>query len=201
MTPEQRVVLLDFGLATEIREHGTAVTVERAGTPQYMSPEHVRGEPLSEASDWYSVGVMLYQALTGRLPSRRREGPGEDRRPGGFHSPRDESPGVPEDLSRLCMALLADDPGRRPPVAEISAMLGDRSAPPAPRVRRAGGTSVKSHAGLTDTFSMSGKVSQVDLLARTLDVAGLRLTGYSHLLMSAPFGHLDQYLPSGPAVF
>ena len=31
--------------------------------------------------------------------------------------------------------------------------------------------------------------------------AGLRLTGYSHLLMSAPFGHLDQYLPSGPAVF
>src|SRR6478736_826237 len=67
VTPSQRVVLLDFGLVTELDvsdEEDRSLAL--AGTPAYMSPEQGSGRPLSEASDWYSVGVMLYEALTGQ---------------------------------------------------------------------------------------------------------------------------------------
>ncbi|HEX7780081.1 MAG TPA: serine/threonine-protein kinase, partial [Vicinamibacterales bacterium] len=62
------VKLLDFGLTSEF---GLRTQTERGqiiGTPAYMSPEQGLNEPLSEASDWYSVGVMLFEALTGRRP-------------------------------------------------------------------------------------------------------------------------------------
>ena len=67
VTREGRVVLLDFGLVAELAPAHTH-TVEAAGTPAYMSPEQTAGLPLTQASDWYSVGSMLYEALTGRLP-------------------------------------------------------------------------------------------------------------------------------------
>ncbi len=61
-----RVVLLDFGLvlalAEDVPEH-LAV-----GTPVYMSPEQAADRPLEPASDWYSLGAMLYEALAGRRP-------------------------------------------------------------------------------------------------------------------------------------
>ncbi len=68
VTEEGRVVLLDFGLVEDINPelHETLL----AGTPDYMSPEQGAQTTISKASDWYSVGVILYQALTGRLPFR-----------------------------------------------------------------------------------------------------------------------------------
>ena len=69
VTPGGRVVLCDFGLVAQVPGAGDpTVEYSRAGTPAYMSPEQAAGQPLSEATDWYSVGVMLYQVLTGRLP-------------------------------------------------------------------------------------------------------------------------------------
>ena len=63
-----RVVILDFGLMSDTRP-GTAVADDRmAGTPAYLAPEQHAGADPSEASDWYAVGVTLYEALTGRLP-------------------------------------------------------------------------------------------------------------------------------------
>jgi len=69
VAPSGRAVILDFGLATSLTPDYLYETVEldsRCGTPAYMSPEQAEGEPLTEASDWYSVGVMLYEALAAR---------------------------------------------------------------------------------------------------------------------------------------
>ncbi len=64
--------LLDFGIAKLLdpaEEPSVATrTLERPMTPRYASPEQVRGEPVTPASDLYSFGVLLYQLLTGRLP-------------------------------------------------------------------------------------------------------------------------------------
>ena len=63
-----RLVILDFGLMSDALP-GTAVADDRmAGTPAYLAPEQHAGADPSEASDWYAVGVTLYEALTGRLP-------------------------------------------------------------------------------------------------------------------------------------
>ena len=64
------VKLADFGVARTIGAEGSRRTATGMviGTPAYMSPEQVRGEPLTGASDVYSTGVMAYELLTGGLP-------------------------------------------------------------------------------------------------------------------------------------
>ncbi len=66
---EGRVVLLDFGLALEVDAAAQTQTIGGVvGTPAYMSPEQAAGKSVTSACDWYAVGVMLYQALSGGLP-------------------------------------------------------------------------------------------------------------------------------------
>ncbi|MCS7159696.1 MAG: serine/threonine-protein kinase [Gemmatales bacterium] len=71
-TPYEKVKILDFGLAELFRWVGSPVVhgVETGlvGTPNYMSPEQIRNEPLDHRSDLYSLGVIAYELLTGRLP-------------------------------------------------------------------------------------------------------------------------------------
>jgi len=122
-----RVVILDFGLAHDIRQ-SELLTVEHpnAGTPQYMAPEQLRGEPASQASDWYAVGVMLYEALAGELPFQGSSVQLAYQKANTTPPPPSKlAPAVPSDLERLCMALLARDPDERPSGAEILELLGD----------------------------------------------------------------------------
>src|SRR5262249_60740174 len=67
VTPQGRVVLLDFGIARVVDSFHDDSSV-LVGTPGYMPPELVRGEPADVRSEIYSVGVLLYEMVRGTLP-------------------------------------------------------------------------------------------------------------------------------------
>ena len=123
VTPAGRVVLLDFGLVQELAPaDGPELAV--VGTPWYMAPEQARAEAVTPAADWYSVGVMLYEAMTGHRPhtgvrdqvlaAKQRSDP---------VPPGQLVQGLPPDLCQLCMELLSRTPARRPVGRDLLARL------------------------------------------------------------------------------
>jgi eukaryotic-like serine/threonine-protein kinase len=126
VTSLDRVVLLDFGLALDVEDHNPTWTGPSIiGTPHYMSPEQAAGQPAGPASDWYSAGVILYEALTGRPP---HEGPImkilADKQTVEPVPPIELDPRLPPDLSDLCSALLRFSPADRPTSATAVRQLG-----------------------------------------------------------------------------
>jgi eukaryotic-like serine/threonine-protein kinase len=65
---EDHVLLTDFGLAKTVEQSGVTQTGAIVGTPYYMSPEQVKGETAGPQSDIYSLGIMLYEMVTGAVP-------------------------------------------------------------------------------------------------------------------------------------
>ncbi|MDA1052766.1 MAG: protein kinase [Planctomycetota bacterium] len=125
VTTEGRVVLVDFGLASQFEEGSAERPIGIQGTPEYMAPEQAACNPLSPASDWYAVGVMLYEVLTGYFPivgkplqvifKKQTDTPKE---------PRELEPTVPGDLNDLCVALLDKDQAKRPTATDVLRWIG-----------------------------------------------------------------------------
>jgi serine/threonine protein kinase len=132
VTPTGRVVILDFGLVIDVErpEHVTEVH-QVVGTTEYMAPEQASGGAISPAADWYGVGVVLFQALTGRLPFvGSRIDVMVDKQTAEAAAPRTVVPWVPTDLDALCTTLLSRNPAKRPGGSEIRRMLGPSADTP-----------------------------------------------------------------------
>ncbi|MDP2272195.1 MAG: protein kinase [Archangium sp.] len=138
VTREGKVVVLDFGLVLEL-EGVQSISEARGssivGTAAYMAPEQAGSGLVGPPADWYAVGVMLFQSLTGRVPfdglavqvlleKQRRPAP----------PPRELDVSSPPELDALCVRLLKQDPVDRPSAAELLQLFGGASSPaPAPK--------------------------------------------------------------------
>jgi predicted ATPase len=126
------IKVLDFGLARRLPDSVTRPAGDRStdpgtlvGTLLYMSPEQARAEPVGTASDIFSLGVVLYELITGRHPF-----PGESE-VGVLYAlavrepvpPSRLNPEVPAPLEALLQQMLAKDPRRRPTAPEVDAAL------------------------------------------------------------------------------
>jgi hypothetical protein len=123
VTAAGRVVILDFGLVIGVSpgKRDTAIV----GTAHYMAPEQAAGGPVGPEADWYSMGVMLYLALTGVFPfrvssdqvlERKQEAPPPP--PGAW------VPDLPRDLEELCIGLLRRSASARPKGRDVLRVLG-----------------------------------------------------------------------------
>jgi len=126
VTGEGRVVLCDFGLIVEAAEGERTRDDRVVGTPSYMAPEQASNAGVTEASDWFSVGVMLYEALTGRLPHQGRSYAEivASKSTCPLPPPQDFNPEAPADLAELSLRLLRADPDERPTGRELLELLG-----------------------------------------------------------------------------
>jgi len=126
VTDEGRVVLLDFGLVTEIDPGRQSLDGRPIGTVDYMAPEQALAGDVTPAADWYSVGVLLYEALTGVQPYTGRT-PYEvllRKQQCAPPPPGELALAVPADLDALCARLLEPEAVRRPEAGEIFDLLG-----------------------------------------------------------------------------
>jgi eukaryotic-like serine/threonine-protein kinase len=117
--PEGRLKVTDFGIArsgaSQMTEVGSII-----GTAQYLSPEQARGAPVDQTSDLYSVGVVLYEMLTGQVPFTG-DTPLEIAMKHLSEVPKPPSelrPEVPHDLDSVVLRALAKDPSERYQSAE-----------------------------------------------------------------------------------
>jgi hypothetical protein len=210
---DNRLRVLDYGLAAPIGPEGLHASTDDlvVGTPAYMSPEQSQGLALATATDWYAVGVMMFEALTGRLPF---EGNARDVL---WHKATEDGPDprmydreLPDDLAGLCRGLLARDPDRRPAHAEIAAVVENK--PCAKRAQPLGDVFVAREAELAALqraadgardgcvivhvhgASGVGKSALVRRFLGELAAGTLALSGRCYERESVPFKALDSVI-------
>jgi len=107
--------IMDFGIARSVKTKGITGAGVMIGTPEYMSPEQVDGKEADGRSDIYSMGIVLFEMLTGRLPFegdtplsvavKQKSEPPPD--------PRKVNPQIPEELGKIVLKCLEKEKGKR----------------------------------------------------------------------------------------
>ena len=116
LTRDDRIKVADFGIARAVSEASQHIDDDRVwGTPQYFSPEQAAGEPPSPSSDVYSIGVIMFELLSGRLPfaadSQAALALKHMQEPPPHVS--DLNPAVPEQLDLIVNKVLSKEPAGR----------------------------------------------------------------------------------------
>ncbi|WIM97044.1 serine/threonine-protein kinase [Actinoplanes oblitus] len=116
--------VVDFGISAVVGQRDAGPDGSLLGTPAYLAPERLAGAPVSPATDVYAVGLLLYRALTGRMPWPA-ESTAEALRAHLYADPDPvpELPGMPAAVADLCLRCLAKAPADRPPSAELARAL------------------------------------------------------------------------------
>jgi len=131
--------IMDFGIARSLAVKSRTGVGVMIGTPEYMSPEQVEGREVGARSDIYSLGIILYEMLTGRVPfegdtpftvgvKHKSETP---------KNPKVLNPNIPDDLSGIILRCLEKEPSKRyPSAADVRAELErvEQGLPTAERV-------------------------------------------------------------------
>ncbi|MDO3702297.1 protein kinase [Micromonospora sp. C28SCA-DRY-2] len=126
--------VLDFGIATRVGAPDEDEDGGTFGTPAYVAPERLDGAPAQPATDVYSLGVLLYQALTGRVPY-----PADtwDQLSAALATGKPPSlagvPGLPAEVGRICLSCLTRDPAARPTARQVATVLRDQLLPADPQ--------------------------------------------------------------------
>ncbi len=127
------VKVLDFGIATRIGAPDEDEDGDTFGTPAYVAPERLDGAPAQPSTDVYSLGVLLHEALTGRVPypadtweqlsAALASGPPPTLA---------DLPDLPPTVAQICLRSLARNPADRPTARQVATALRDHSLPANP---------------------------------------------------------------------
>ena len=184
--------VVDFGIAkamSDARQERLTQTGLVIGTPEYMSPEQLVGDPVDARSDIYSLGCILFQMLTGQLPfdASTREQIIKRRLSEPPPHPRDLVPGLPETLDRVVRAMLARSPMDRYPstidvreALDPAAALGRDWDPSTHLTPRSAPTLLLQAQGTKTTEKLESEASARRRRSRRLAVgtlAGLAIVG------------------------